>query len=125
MCWSPAWWSWTPRGSLHRSSPVTRRLPRSATANSALRVRYPDGRGILRDVLREATNRGFAIDDVATEALGYRRSSNPEDTRSERRMVEVTLHVHGKNSVNELAAVLSEQADVEAVLTSDANAIDE
>lgn len=104
---------------------VTRRLPRSATAISALRVRYPDGRGILRDVLREATNRGFAIDDVATEALGYRRPSNPGDARPERRMVEVTLHVHGKNSVNELAAVLSEQADVEAVLTSDANAIDE
>jgi hypothetical protein len=40
-------------------------------------------------------------------------------------MVEVTLHVHGKNSVNELAAVLPEQADVEAVLSSDANAIDE
>lgn len=104
---------------------VTRRLPRSATAISALRVRYPDGRGILRDVLREATNRGFAIDDVATESLGYRRPSNPEDMRPEQRMVEVTLHVHGKNSVNELAAVLSEQADVEAVLSSDANAIDE
>jgi MgtC family len=51
---------------------VTRRLPRSATAISALRVRYPDGRSILRDVLREATNRGFAIDDVDTETLGYR-----------------------------------------------------
>ena len=81
--------------------------------------------GYLRDVLREATNRGFAIDDVATESLGYRRPSNPEDMRPEQRMVEVTLHVHGKNSVNELAAVLSEQADVEAVLSSDANAIDE
>ena len=104
---------------------VTRRLPRSATAISALRVRYPDGHGILRDVLREATNRGFAIDDVATEALGYRKPSSPVDARPEQRMVEVTLHVHGKNSVNELAAVLSEQADVEAVLSSDANAIDE
>ncbi|HEY7361514.1 MAG TPA: MgtC/SapB family protein, partial [Streptosporangiaceae bacterium] len=31
---------------------ATRRLPRSATAVSVLRVRYPDGRGILRDVLR-------------------------------------------------------------------------
>lgn len=52
---------------------ATRRLPRSATAVSALRVRYPDGRGILRDVLREATTRGFAIEDVATQALGSRR----------------------------------------------------
>jgi len=37
---------------------AARRLPRSATAISALRVRYPDGRGILREVLREATARG-------------------------------------------------------------------
>jgi putative Mg2+ transporter-C (MgtC) family protein len=51
---------------------VTRRLPKSATAISALRVRYPDGRGILRNVLAEATTRGFAIDDVQTEALGPR-----------------------------------------------------
>jgi putative Mg2+ transporter-C (MgtC) family protein len=34
---------------------VTRRLPRSTTAISALRVRYSDGRGIRRNVLREAT----------------------------------------------------------------------
>jgi len=39
-------------------------------------------------------------------------------------MVEVTLHVHGKNSVNELTAALSEQADVDAVLASDVNTTD-
>jgi putative Mg2+ transporter-C (MgtC) family protein len=33
---------------------AARRLPRSATAISALRVRYPDGRGILRVLLGEA-----------------------------------------------------------------------
>ena len=101
---------------------VTRRLPRSATAISALRVRYPDGHGILRNVLREATTRGFAIDDVATEALGYRRPPGQAGTLPEPRMVEVTLHVHGKNSVNELAAALSEQQDVDAVLATDVNA---
>ena len=105
---------------------ATRRLPRSATAVSALRVRYPDGRGVLRDVLREATTRGFAIDDVATEALGRRRPASGKDGKgAERLTVEVTLHVHGKNSVNELAAALSEQEGVDAVLASDANTIDE
>ena len=49
---------------------AVRRLPRSATAISALQVRYPDGHGILRDVLAETTSRGFAIDDIATQALG-------------------------------------------------------
>ena len=61
---------------------AVRRLPRSATAISALRVRYPDGRGILRDVLREATDRGFAINDVSTEAVGYQRSSSAQSTPS-------------------------------------------
>jgi hypothetical protein len=40
-------------------------------------------------------------------------------------MVEVTLHVHGKVSVNDLAATLSELDDVDAVLADDANVIDE
>jgi putative Mg2+ transporter-C (MgtC) family protein len=94
---------------------VTRRLPRSSTAISALEVRYPDGRGVLRDVLHEATARGFTIDDVATEA-----NAGPRP-----RMVGLTLHVHGKNSVNELAAALSELDGVDAVVARDVNAIDE
>ena len=103
---------------------VTRRLPRSATAVSALRVRYPDGRGRLRDVLRQATDLGFAIDDVSTEPVGYRPSARPggADRPS---MVEVTLHVHGRNSVTDLAASLSELDGVVAAAASDVNAIDE
>jgi putative Mg2+ transporter-C (MgtC) family protein len=104
---------------------VTRRLPRSATAISALRVRYPDGRGKLRDVLRQATDLGFAIDDVSTEAAGYQSSSPGPGPAAKRPMVEVTLHVHGKNSVNDLAASLSELDGVDAVLASDVNAVDE
>jgi putative Mg2+ transporter-C (MgtC) family protein len=104
---------------------VTRRLPTSATAISALHVRYPDGRGLLRNVLHEATERGFAIDDVSTEALGPRvRTARPDGDRAPS-MVEVTLHVHGKRSVTELAAALSDLDYVDAVLATDANAIDE
>jgi hypothetical protein len=76
-------------------------------------------------VLREATARGFAIDDIATEIIGGQRSpSGPGGARPQRPLVEVRLHVHGKNSV-ELAAALSERQDVSAVLASDANATDE
>jgi putative Mg2+ transporter-C (MgtC) family protein len=104
---------------------VTRRLPRSATAVSALRVRYPDGRGRLREVLRQATDLGFAIDDVSTEPVGYRSSSSRSGAAPRPSMVEVTLHVHGRNSVNDLAASLSELEGVDAVLASDVNAVDE
>ncbi|HEY7361513.1 MAG TPA: hypothetical protein VH642_11930 [Streptosporangiaceae bacterium] len=63
---------------------------------------------------------------MATEAVGYRRPPSGQDgQRAERPLAEVTPNVHGKNSVNELAAALSEQEGVDAVLASDANAIDE
>jgi len=101
---------------------ATRRLPRSATAISALRVRYPDGHGILREVLRQATTRGFTIDDAAAQTIGCQRPSSGQDAPPGHPMVEVTLHLHGKQPVSDLAAALSELAGVDAVLASDANA---
>jgi putative Mg2+ transporter-C (MgtC) family protein len=94
---------------------AARRLPRSASAISAVRVRYPDGHGILREILALATSHGFAIDDVNTQTLG------DEPGHAGRRMVEVTLHVHGKQSVNDLAAALSELEHVHAASASDVN----
>jgi putative Mg2+ transporter-C (MgtC) family protein len=102
---------------------VARRLPRSATAISALRVRYPDSRGILRVLLGEATSRGFVIDDLATEDASPGQGALGDDLAA--RMVQVTLHVHGRHSVTDLAAALSELPGVEVVLAADANAIDE
>ena len=97
---------------------IARRLPRSSTAISALRVTYPDGRGVLRELLAEATARGFGIDDIATEPAWQPGADG-------QRMVEVTLHVHGRQPVNDLAAALSELDGVQAVLAADANAVDE
>lgn len=102
---------------------AARRLPLSATAVSALRVRYPDGQGLLRRVLQEATERGFAIDDVSAETVS--NGNGGKKSNGKPPMIEVTLHVHGKRSVNELAASLSDLDYVDAVLASDVNAIDE
>jgi putative Mg2+ transporter-C (MgtC) family protein len=99
---------------------LTRFLPRSGTAISAVRVRYPDGRGILRQALQTATARGFAVDELSVSAL-------PDETRGlttdAGRTVEVVLQVHGRGSVNELAAVLTEIPGVRAVIADDANAV--
>ena len=60
------------------------------------------------------------------DAPGFRSCRREEDpTISVAPMVDVTLHVHGRNSVNELAATLSELDGVRAVLASDVNAVDE
>jgi putative Mg2+ transporter-C (MgtC) family protein len=105
---------------------VTRRLPRSSTAISVIRVRYPDGRGILRQLLQVATDRGFVIDEVSTETLDHLRARSSESIRDKTQAVaEVTLHIHGKSSINELAAVFSEIDEVEAVLADDINVANE
>ncbi|HEY3955464.1 MAG TPA: MgtC/SapB family protein [Streptosporangiaceae bacterium] len=98
---------------------VTQRLPRSATAISAIHIRYPDGHGLLRDILAEATRHGFVIDNVDTEVL------RDQPSTAGRATVEVTLQVHGRQSVNDLAAALSEMEYVQAVLASDVNAVGE
>jgi hypothetical protein len=73
---------------------------------------------------------------VATEALSYRDAGRgpregrggddgPGDGGAARPRVQVELHVHGKNPVSDLAAARSELRNVEAVVASDVNAIDE
>lgn len=101
---------------------ITRRLPRSATAVSSLRVRYVDGRGVLRKLLQVVTSQGFTIDEVSTDMAGRRPGLATEDGTH---LVEVSLRVYGKQSVNDLAAALSEVSDVDAVHVNDANAIGE
>jgi putative Mg2+ transporter-C (MgtC) family protein len=99
--------------------PLVRRLPAPATAISAVRVRYADGRGLLRDILREAAERGFTIVDVSTETVSASRDADGRRTRNGITTVEVTLHVRGKQPVAHLAAALTELDYVEAVLARD------
>jgi putative Mg2+ transporter-C (MgtC) family protein len=112
--------------------PIVRHLPRSATAISVIRIRYLDGRGVLREVLRHATERGFAVAEVATASV--HRGTRPtgldyDDHMLEippgAAMIEVTLKIHGLGSVNDLAAVLSEVEGVDAVQADDVNSAQE
>jgi putative Mg2+ transporter-C (MgtC) family protein len=104
--------------------PLVQRLPLAATAISAVRIRYADGRGLLRDILREAAERGFTIDNVATETIRPGRGEDGRFSANGVKTVEVTLHVHGKQPVAELAAALSELEHVEAVLARDLETTD-
>lgn len=97
---------------------LTRHLPHSVTAISTIRVRYPDGQGTLREVLRHVTERGFAVDELSTAATEDGLAGHGQ------RVVEVELQLHGRGTVNDLAASLSELSGVEAVLADDVNAVD-
>jgi hypothetical protein len=102
---------------------LTTRLPHASTVISVIRVRYPEGQGILREVLQLATNRGFALSEISTESDGYLRSQHPISSSSdgEIAMVSVTLQVRGRALVNDLVAALSELRGVDAVLADDVN----
>ncbi|MGC2175658.1 MAG: MgtC/SapB family protein [Acidimicrobiales bacterium] len=101
---------------------LARRLPRASSTMSVLRVRYPDGRGVLREILALATARGFALSEISTEAIGYQRAPGSDSDRESEGtpMVGVTLHVRGQALVNDLVAALSELPGVDAVLADDA-----
>jgi putative Mg2+ transporter-C (MgtC) family protein len=96
-----------------------RRLPLGMPGTSTLRVRYPEGHGILRTVLNEATQRGFAIDDLSAESVGA------HDADGEPPMVAVTMNVHGKGPVSELASALTDLDLVDAVVATDHTAADD
>jgi putative Mg2+ transporter-C (MgtC) family protein len=108
-------------------SEIARRLPRSSTATSVIRVRYPDGRGILRELLQTATSRGFAIEVLSTQPVGDggTRYRDADDSRDSSPLVEVTMNVHGRGLVHDLAAALSEIQGVSAVVADDANTVSE
>jgi len=95
-----------------------RRIPLGMPGTSTLRVRYPEGHGILRTVLNEATRRGFAIDDLSAESAGDHTNGKPP-------MVAVIMHVHGKRPVSELAGALTELDLVDAVVATDHTAADD
>ena len=84
---------------------LTRRLPRSATAISMLRVSYSEGDGNLRQVLKVITQRGFVIDQLTTRSTGGADGSDDDAGERDRpaaggrREVEVALELHGKGDL--------------------------
>ncbi len=107
--------------------PVARHLPKSATAVSVIRVRYPEGQGVLRQVIEHVTRRDFTIAQLSTRTtaeLEREAGAEPEEG-AQRPTVEVLLQLHGRGSVHHLAASLAEIPHVQAVVANDANVVDE
>jgi len=87
---------------------LRQRLPLLAGRASTLSVRYPDGRGMLRTVISEATRLGYVIDELSAEpADGHPAPAQTGATEAGPGLVTVTLRVHGKRPVGELAGALT------------------
>lgn len=86
------------------------RLPPSRQLNFGLRVIYEDGRGVLRSIISESTSRGAAIQRMSTRQLA---------SGGQAPAVAVTLELHGKPAIEELALALDRIDGVLGVETSD------
>ncbi|MFF3437405.1 MgtC/SapB family protein [Streptosporangium sp. NPDC002721] len=95
-------------------TPLADRLPRSKYAPSRLRLRYLDGRGVLRLVLAECTRRGFGVDELFVD---QRPEGHTPGT------VSLWLTVRGAGPITELTTALSEIDGVLAVVSRDANTV--
>lgn len=101
---------------------VGRHLPNASTSISTLRLEYPDGRGALREILEKATAEGFAVDEISTEPLGYRRPPGGEEGADRVPMVGATIQVHGAGAIGDLTAALAELENVRALAADDPSA---
>jgi putative Mg2+ transporter-C (MgtC) family protein len=90
---------------------LTVRLPRSRYLGYGLRVVYADGRGVLRNILAQSTNSGFAVVQLSTRELEHEIRGSPA--------VAVTLEVQGQPNPDQLAIALQELAGVFEVTTTD------
>lgn len=96
-------------------TPLMRRLPRSAVAPSAVQITYRDGKGLLREILVEATRRNFTVAEVAVDRLPEKAVHQAE------KLAAVTLVLQGRGSVPELVSALDEREGVVQVSAGDVN----
>jgi putative Mg2+ transporter-C (MgtC) family protein len=86
-------------------------LPRSRHISFGIRVTYEDGRGVLRDVMRQCTESGFAIAEVTTHRLERNGRRAPA--------VAVDLELYGQPHVDPLAGRLGDLSGVLEVSARD------
>jgi putative Mg2+ transporter-C (MgtC) family protein len=91
---------------------IAARLPPSNHLGIGLRVIYEDGRGILRQIVTESTERGLAIHRMVTRQVEGDRITGAA-------AVAVTFEVRGKSTIEELTLALDKIDGVLGVETTD------
>ncbi|MEU7817366.1 MgtC/SapB family protein [Pseudonocardia sp. NPDC049154] len=97
--------------------PLARATQRHRRDPPVLRLRYADGRGILRTVLQLCTRRGWAVQDLAIA-----RESVSDDGA---RVAAVTLRLAGRGDLTALAGELAEVEGVRSARTGHEDTFDE
>lgn len=114
--------------------PLSARMPRARATTAVLRVRYADGQGLLRDIVRRCTGDGYQIADlsvVRSPRLGsvgsasavmiddHGRRPAAEPAEAPDAAVEVALEITGRDTIETLVPRLSELRGVASVDVAD------
>ncbi|SEE50147.1 putative Mg2+ transporter-C (MgtC) family protein [Streptomyces sp. 2131.1] len=86
---------------------IARQLPRSPTESVLLRVSYLDGRGLLRDIVRECTGAGFHVAGLRTAGCPAAEAAPAQ--------VGVLLELSGNGVYDELVPRLSDREGITEV----------
>ena len=97
---------------------LTDRLPRSRGAPAQVWLTYRDGQGLLRRLLADCAQRGFAVSDLHVERSGTANGHGPP-------AVTVRLELRGGGSIAGLAADLLSVDGVLDVTAGDFNVVPE
>ena len=89
---------------------LTHRIPRSSGALLQVRVEYADGRGLLREIIRDCTLSGFHV-------AGLRMAGT--DIADSDALVGVLLELSGRGSAEDLLPRLSEREGIRQVIVAD------
>ena len=96
--------------------PLARTIRRHHHDPPTLRLRYADGRGVLRGVLERCTAAGF----VVTRVCVHRETIAADGTR----IAALTLRLQGRGNLTALAAQLAEFDGVRSAATGDEHVVD-
>jgi putative Mg2+ transporter-C (MgtC) family protein len=91
------------------------------TPAPSLRVRYLDGRGLLRDLLGVVTDCGFLVADLATTHYTKEVLRDEAEALAPGPSVEVSMRLGGRGDLQAVVGALSEIDGVLAVATTDAD----
>jgi putative Mg2+ transporter-C (MgtC) family protein len=95
---------------------IARRLPRTSSTETTVRVVYRQKKGVLRTILAECTGQGFSVTGI--------RTREDETDLADRKAVEVILELEGAQPPSQLGASLHEIVGVLEVRAVDAAAGD-
>lgn len=86
-------------------SPLARRLPKARSSAHSVKIRYVDGRGILRDIIKAVADHGLSVNNLSMKADLF------SETYRDEKCQDIILRLTGAPAAMEAAVVTINQID--------------